>query len=702
VFPQIKTRLHAKVANGLTRFGYFALALLTSSLVCAQPSIPIILISVDTLRADWLGCYQSERRLTPHIDAFAKDGTLFSEMSSLVPLTLPSHAALLTSTYPFVNHVQENGIPLGPNAISLATILKNEGYRTAAFVGGFVLDRRFGLNRGFDVYDSPFDLHKKTVTDVGELKRPGSQVTSTAKRWLERNSSAPFFLFLHLYDLHTPYALLEGVRLPSGETGYKAELAYVDRVLGDFFRFLSANELLKRSLIVFTSDHGEGLGDHDESTHGYFIYQSTIRVPLIIHWPGSSAYMAQTRVNEPVSLLDVAPTILDALGMQRPKEMQGRSLITARGAEPIYSESLYARKYFGCAALRSLRTERYKYIDAPKPELYDLATDPGELHNIYDRQRSTAAALREQMAAVRASSPDSRSGNREAPDSLAISALRSLGYLSGATSSSRVESDIDPKDRIGDFEEFSRASALASVGRLAESTTLLTKLHSKLPDVPNILVSLGLNQEHTGRYMDAARNFARVVAQDPADARAHFDLALCYHRLNQPDKAVSELRAALAIEPWYTRAEELLADIYLQKRAYGQARTNLEHILSVDPDNYTAHYDLGVLAAMQENWTEAQQQVLSALRTDFGSAEAHNMLGSIYLRRGDLDRAHTELKQAIRYQPAFVPAHYNLALVLQKKGQKGEAEEELKTALKIDPKYTAARRELDTLETPSH
>jgi len=421
-----------------------------------------------------------------------------------------------------------------------------------------------------------------------------------------------------------------------------------------------------------------------------------------MHWPEISKYMAQKRVDEPASLLDVAPTILSAVGVPRPKEMQGRNLITLKGAEPIYSESLYARKHFGCAALRSLRLGRYKYIDAPKPELYDLGTDPGELHNVYDRQRSTAAALREQIAAVRASSPTARSGVRERPDALAMAALRSLGYLSGSTPSSRVESNIDPKDRIADFEEFGRASALASAGRMAESTALLEKLHHKLPDIPDILVSLGLNQERAGRYTDAVRNFTRVVVQDPADARAHFDLALCYHRLNESDSAIKELRAALAIEPWYTRAEELLSDIYLQRREYGQARANLEHILSVDPGDYTAHYDLGVLAAMQENWTEAQQQVLSALRTDSDSAEAHNTLGSIYLRRGELDRAQTELKQAIHSQPNFASAHYNLALVLEKKGQKDNAAEELKTALKFDPQFTAARRELESLESPAY
>ncbi len=691
--------VRAKDRNTLSRFVLFPLALLACFNSHAQPSTPVILISVDTLRADRLGCYQSGRRVTPHIDALAKNGTLFASVSSLVPLTLPSHVALFTSTYPFANHVQENGIPLGAGAITLATVLKNSGYRTAAFVGAFVLDRRFGLNRGFDVYNSPFDLHRQPVADVGELKRLGSQVTRAAMQWLERNSNTAFFLFLHLYDLHTPYTLPQSTHLRSGEAGYEAELAYVDQVLGQFLIFLESNKVLKRSLVVFTSDHGEGLGDHDEKTHGYFVYQSTIQVPLIIHWSEISKNRAPGRIDEPASLLDVAPTILDALGVQRPKGMQGRSLLKSKGAEPIYSESLYARKHFGCAALRSLRLGRYKYIDTPKPELYDLASDSGELHNLYDRQRSTAAALRQQIAAVRASYPTNRSSPPEAPDAQTMNALRSLGYLSGASPSSRVESDIDPKDRINDFEEFGRASALASSGQLAESNILLEKLHEKLPDVPDILISLGLNQEHAGHYTDAARNFARVVEQDPADARAHFDLALCYHSMNEPDSAIKELRAALALEPWYTRAEELLVDIYLHRRDYGQARASLEHMLSIDPDNYTAHYDLGVLAAMQENWTEAQREVLSALRTDSDSAEAHNMLGSIYLRRGELDPAQAELKLAIHLQPNFVSAHYNLALVLQGKGQKEGAVEELKATLKIDPEFTAARQQLDALES---
>jgi choline-sulfatase len=660
----------------------------------AQPSTPVILISVDTLRADHLGCYQAARQSTPHIDSIAKNGTLFSQVSALVPLTLPSHVALFTSTYPFTNGVEDNGVPFA-NGTTLATVLKKAGYRTAAFVGSFVLDRRFRLSRDFDVYDSPFDLHNKTVADVGDLKRPGAQVAAAAMRWLDQNANAPFFLFLHLYDLHTPYDLPPETRPRRGESAYDAELAYVDRVLGDFLAFLERRGLLNKSLIVFTSDHGEGLNEHGESTHGYFVYESTLRVPLIFHWPEGSKRVSPDRIAEPASLLDVAPTILDALGLPRSREMRGRSLIAAKSASETYSESLYARNHFGCAALRTLRAGRYKYIDAPNPELYDLSSDPGESHNLYTAQQSLAIQMRRRIMELLAGAPAAKA-RPPAPDS--VNALRSLGYLSGSTKSSRMESHIDPKDRVGDFESYGHALALASTGRLADSNSLLQKLSEKLPDVVDIRISLGLNHQRLGHYAVAAQEFKRAVAQDPRNAQAHFDLALCYFRLRQPDEAIKELQAALALEPWYTRAEELLVDIYLQKKDYAQARERLQHLLSVDPRNYTAHYNLGVFAAIARRWDEAQQQLLSALHTDPGSAEAHNTLGSVYLGRGQLEQARSELEEAVRLQPEFAWAHYNLALVSKKQEKRDEATQELRLALKADPQFQAARAELDRME----
>lgn len=633
-------------------FRLFFLAALCFQLGWAKPaeitslrSTPVILISVDTLRADHLSCYEAGRRPTPHIDALTKHGTLFSQVSSAFPLTLPSHVALFTSTYPFMNGVEDNGIPLKSTAVTLATVLKSAGYRTGAFVASFVLDRRFGLNRGFDVYDGPIDVHNRTIALV-ERKRPGAQVTDAALRWLEHNSDTPFFLFVHLYDLHLPYDLPQDPKLRHGETGYTAELAYEDRVLGDFLAALNRRKLLDKALIVFTSDHGEGLGEHRESTHGYFIYQSTLRVPLVIHWPSGFGRAMRERIDDPASLLDVAPTILDAIGMPRPAAMRGRSLISATQDREIYSESLYARNHFGCATLRSMRVGRYKYIESPRPELYDLGADPKETRNLYNQERARAAALAQRIAAVRATGPALRSNTSGAPQPDTIAALRSLGYLSGSTKSTRIGSHVDPKDRIADFEEYLRALDLSSAGKLSESGALLQSLGDKLPEVADIRVSLGLNEQRAGDYARAAREFEAAIKQAPSDGEAHFELGFSQFRLGQLDDAVQQFKAALQLEPWYTRADEALAEIYLQKKDYPQARAYLNQLLSIDPNSYTAHYNLGIFAALEQNWADAEHHMQLALRADPSSAEAHEALGKIFQQEGKNDKAAQEFRAA--------------------------------------------------------
>ncbi len=679
---------------------------LPSSPAAAPSQMPsVVIISVDTLRADRLSSYGYRHYTTPHIDAIAKGGTLFSAISSQVPLTLPSHTCLLTSTYPFANGVEDNGEKVSPHTLTLARILKSHGYHTAAFVGGFVLDRRFGLDQGFDLYDSPFDLHKERGTDVGDIKLLGSRVVDSATQWLQKNSGGPFFLFIHLYDLHSPYNVPQPYRTRFGNS-YDGEIRYVDVEVGQFWDFLSRAGLLKNTLIVFTADHGESLGQHGEMTHGYFIYQSTLWVPLIFHWPAESKLSFAPRVSAPAGLVDVAPTILQFLGIPSPPQFQGKSLLGwLRNGKPhrdreVYSESLYAHDHFGCSGLQSLRVGRYKYIDAPNPELYDLEHDPEELHNLDSQKRGLALAYRKRLLALVAKNERKHQPAGHALSAEAMARLRSLGYIAANSSSSQpIDAGADPKDRVRAYDQYGRAVALAAVGNLRQSNALLRAVLAQYPHLTNPRVSLGLNDQKMGHYSAAAKEFRLVLQEDPGNEIAHFDLGVSYFKLGQPQSAMEELRAALAIAPYYTQAENLLGTIWLHQGNYQKAATHFHHILTIDPEDFAANYDLGALDILGQHWSQAGERLLAAVRVEPDNSAAHNVLGSYYLQRSELIRAQEEFTRAIQIRPRFARAHYNLGLVYYREKQVGKAADEFRRALSINPQFTAARRALEMIKS---
>jgi choline-sulfatase len=647
---------------------------------------PVILISVDTLRADRLGCYGAPGNPTPQIDSLASGGTVFSEVSAQTPLTLPSHASMFTSMLPQSIAVNDNGERLPPKIPTVASILKSKGYRTAAFVGAFVIDRRFGLGEGFDVYESPFQLRQEGGVDPGDINRAGQDVIASATRWLDDNAGRPFFLFVHLYDLHTP-------RTHGGS--YESEVKQVDALVGGFLRYLTRRELYRKSVVVFTSDHGEGLGEHGESTHGYFLYQSTLRVPLLIHWPEGLRGVG-ARVNVPASLLDVAPTILDSTGHSSAPGMQGHSLRNPAAATEIYSESHYASRHFGCAVLRSMRVGRYKYIEAPKPELFDLSIDPGEKSNIFDQNRRTAGALKERLSRLRRQTPGAAAVSATLTPE-AVAALRSLGYLSGGASVNRSEGGADPKDRLTDFERY--GEALTEMNRRpAKAMKDLEALSLKLPDVPDLRVALGLGQQKQGRHAEAAATIRQAVQLNPSNPLAHFNLAVSLFQLQQLSEAAKETQAALALAPWYTRAEELLANIRFAQKDYAGARSSFERLLATDPQSYIARFNLGVLAAGAKHWEEAENHLNACLKIDPNAAEAYNTLGSVYLQEGYADKARAALERAIRLKPDFAWAHYNLGLVFERQRLVQEALRMYRQAIAADPGFAPARAALKRME----
>jgi Flp pilus assembly protein TadD len=561
----------------------------------AEPA-SVILISVDTLRADRLSCYGGSVR-TPHIDELARGGTLFSSVDTPVPMTLPAHMSMLSSTYPFVHGIEENGQQIGSRAVTLATVLKARGYRTAAFIGGYVLDARFGLNQGFDLYDSPFHVSPHSGEEPPEIKRPAEIVLGAAGDWIKSQANHSFFAFIHLYDVHQPYT----------HGSYDREVSYVDRAIGNFRRA----GLPPDSLLVLTSDHGESLGEHGEDTHGYFIYQSTLRVPLILHWPAGTVGRP-AHIDSPASLIDLPPTILDSLGIPAPGQFQGRSLLHPSASEPIYAESMYARDHLGCAPLRSLRIGWHKYIEAPKPELYDLEHDPNESQNLYDRERDLAVKLRSRLSSL-AESARRPPSNPASPE--VVARLRSLGYLAGGAV--RPSTGADPKDRLSEYLRYGRAIRLANSSHLSE----------------------------------AIREFQKVIGEDPQNVLARFYLGVCYFRSRRLDEAVEALNATLSTARNYLPAEELLGTIWLLKKDYKRAHQQFEHLATIAPLNYGAHYNLGILAMREGRSDEALRELQAATQADPNAAQAHSTLGALYSARGDTVRARDEFQKALELNP---------------------------------------------------
>jgi arylsulfatase A-like enzyme len=517
--------------------GILAIAALCGFVNQSRAQTTVILISIDTLRADHVGAH------TPNISAYGEGGTVFANAETQIPFTLPSHTVLMTSTYPFQNGVEENAGHVPPNLTTLATVLKGHGYQTAAFIGSIFLERQLGLDQGFDTYDSPFSFEAFSKLSGSMLfaggphnaysvreRRPGALVLLAAKRWMAAHKSQPVFVFVHLFDVHRPYQL----------GSYDAEVASVDQLLGGFAETLKREGWWDKSLVVVTADHGEGLGEHGESDHGYFVYESTLHVPLIMHWPAGAQPMP-ARVEEPIGIIDVAPTVLDFLKIRVPG---------FRAAHPneVFSESTYGRDCFGWAPLHALRAGQLKYIDAPRPELYNLAKDPKELTNLIATDPADAAKLRAQLAklmAAPAAAPAPASGDPQRNKAV----LESLGYLAPGPRAAGKTTAADPKDKLPELLRYEDALNFMAEKRYDLAIAVLRKILTTDPG--NLLArrDLGVALIEKHEFTPALQELQRVVAASGDDYVTRYELGVAQEGLGHLPEALTQFEAACRIAP---------------------------------------------------------------------------------------------------------------------------------------------------------
>src|SRR5579864_1950994 len=649
----------------------FVSTFLLGSLVCGEssphsPGVPgraknsVILITIDTLRADHLGCYGDKDIRTPNIDGLAAAGTRFANAFSAVPVTLPSHTTIMTGTYPVYTGMHDfSGNKLSPNVPTLASVLRNHGYATGAVIGAEVLDSRFGLNSGFDFYYDHFNVRSLREADLDETERPGNEVMDLALDWLKQNQQHPFFIWIHLYDPHYPYHPPAPYSEEYRDHLYDGEIAFADAQVGRLIQFLKQNKLYDGSLLALTGDHGEGLGEHGEKTHGFFIYNSTMHVPLIFKLPGAAQIQMHRQIASPAILVDIMPTILDALHITAPADVQGHSLLPVlQGkktavASDIYGESFLPRLHFNWSELRSIEIGNLHFIDAPKPEMYDLSADPHELHNLYGQKSALASEYQRKLAeTVTRYSSDRSTAQKTGLDPELLERLKSLGYaaVSGGGDSAISNRNLpDPKDRIQTYELISSAIEDSQHGRFQPSITKLQAAAKSEADSVPIHYLLALNYFRSGDFTAAVPEFERVVKLDPTYALALSDLGEAYGRIGEDAKAVESLKRAVEI----------------------------------DPTNFTAAYNLGVVYLKEKNVPEALQAFQQSLKINPDYVQGHRALGQIFLADGEAAQAVEELRSATRLEPNNPNLHALLAKALEADGLSTEAAEEAERAQQL-------------------
>ncbi len=679
----------------------------------------IVLVTIDTLRADRLGCYGNRDVATPNIDRLAHEGALVSQATSQVPLTRPSHTTILTGLYPAQHNIRDNVSPsLGADVPTLAELFERAGFETAGFVSSVVLSSQSGLGRGFQTYSQKFaDEEDNDARFLNTIQRRGDVATGEAVDWIKGHRENRSFVWLHLYDPHDPYEPPEPYASRYADRLYDGEVAWSDELIGRLDHALSDAGIRDDTLLVVTSDHGEGLGEHRESVHGFFVYETTLHVPMIARGPG---VRPGTRIDATTGLIDLFPTLLTAAGLPVPGEPKrpGRSLWRAwkgeetLGDEPSFAESLTPLVHYGWSDLRSVRDGRWKYILAPRSELYDLSRDVQELVNLEPSEPARARAmrtglerqLRNEAAQYRSAQGVAR-GNRDAvPAAPAVSPdllerLGALGYVSPGAPSSRGSAGADPKDKIDEYKTLNR---LMREGLVA----LRTKNYAATADRMRTLAGKGVDSFEVHYYFaralagqrkcpEAAGHFARALELLPAFGQAYIGLADCQVAAGNVTAAAATLERGVAANPRDPQLLERTAELWRRLERPDKAIALYERELPLASSDALVHVRLGELYRDAGNPTRAIALLQEAVKLDPKDASSWNALGMVLGGTGDLSGAERAFREATGRDVRDAQYAYNLGLALERQGRGGEASSWYQKALDRNPGFAAARERLD-------
>jgi arylsulfatase A-like enzyme len=624
----------------------------------------IVLITLDTTRADRMGFLASRAGLTPNLDALARQSVVFTRAYANVPLTTPSHATILTGTYPQFSGLIDLGSVLGSDLPYLPDILRRHGYATAAFVGSQVLDPSGvgapGFARGFDTYDANFHSRNPGEDRYKSVERRAGTVVERASAWLLQHSRKPFFLWVHLYDPHDPYDPPEPFKSKYVGRLYDGEIAYADSALSQLFNVLRSRALYANSVIVVAADHGEALGDHGESTHGVFLYDETIHVPLVIRLPGQRS--AGMRIDARVGLVDVAPTLLELAGISIPPAMQGAALLgktiqsgNSGGKKEVpdramYAETDYPRRAFGWSALSSLRAGKYLYIKAPRQELYDQSVDPDAKRNLISEQRAVSETMSSQLDQFREKTKSAVSPKTELRPQQ-VEQLQALGYVATTEGSSQVEMEAspDPKDKI---------------------------------EVANLLHEALLAGEEE-RYRDVIAPLQRVLKEQPTSGLANLELGKALNRLQRFPEAVPYLEKATEFVPQSGRAHYELGTALMETGDLARSSSELEKALAQAADSADIHFSLASVFEKMGRNLDAAKEYKATLRLDPQHFLANLMLGRMLGMSNDAANALPYLQAAVRLNPQSIDAHKFLANVYSELGQQEQASRERAAAERL-------------------